>query len=357
MMLLSRPIQVSRRALVLAPPLLAALSLLGVGCHEGSSEVTVETENSVAASGGPASTGVLARLPQQEQALIMHHGVRVFESHAWVGDVPNITKFRESVDVDGLGNYTIQALDGIEGIQPSWALFQLIQSMRQGQVAKHRDFAVRDQALFLQNWKLADPGYQDVVAGRTCQLYAIDRQAAGAPKYTIAVDMDTGLVLRYVEVDSRGRTLSRLEYESVDYAPDFTGVPWHDEAPRVQIDLEQSFLDQVGFDPLVPQLLPRGYQLQGAEVVEEGGVKWLSMEHCDGVNSLFFLQQFPKFLARTVGSTGPGGATPMDGSDRMMVFRIGSAAGLQGNISERGVIAVGKVSEVELLDMIESALH
>ncbi|MEW6073432.1 MAG: hypothetical protein AB1726_12690 [Planctomycetota bacterium] len=334
-------------------------SLLAGACGEGSATVEFRSENAVATSGpGLAAPSVVPRVTQHAQLAIRHYGRRVVESCDWSGDTPHTTRFREDITSDGEGRYAIEPIEEIEGAIPDWPLFRLMQLARQGMVHRYRDAAVRDTMLFAANWQLTDLGLQSMIAGRRCDLYAMSRTVGTARSYTLSIDQETGLILRYAEKDSLGRLLSRVEYESVDYDPDLGGVVWYEEDEREQLDLQGDLAAQLGFVPLLPDLVPLGYALRQAQQVEVGDERWLNLVYSDGVDTLFFVQSFPPLAPRQgAGAGGPGDLHAAGASDRVAILPIGSARAAQGRVSGRGIIAVGKVAEAELLDLIESALN
>ena len=342
-------------ARVLAPALLGAL--LAVSCTDGSSTVTAETENTTSSGGNASQASLIDLLPFVNQSRIAHSGLRQVLTKDWNADPPHTIRFREEVHSNGEGGYSILATVALEGIMPSWTIFQLLQSNRQGLLFRYRDFAIRDGRLFRQNWQLTSLGVPGTVAGRSCQRYLVEFLAGAGHSYTVSVDVQTGLILHYEEKDHLDRLLSSVTYETVDYAPDFSGVAWYDEESREQLSLTEDLQPQLGFDPLEPQLLPVGYERHEAEIAEVNGDEWLKLTYQDGVNSLFFLQRFP-FLERRDGSASSGGTRKLvDAGDTVSVYHIGAATVLHGIVEGREIIAVGKVPEVELLDLLQSALH
>jgi len=335
---------------------LLALAFLGAGCQEGSSEVDVQTQNVTAGAGGGIPANLDLRLPWSMQNSILHSGVRVYESTDWATDVPHTTVFREEIYNNGRGRFAVVPQAEISGTRPNWGVFRLIQEIRQGQIIRYRDLASRDSALFSANWRVIVLPTQDTIAGRLCDRYRIERLTGRFFAYTVSIDTVKGLVLRYLEEDFLGRTVSRLEYESVNYSPDFSAVVWYNESVRSGINVSVGLEGQLGFSPLEPSLLPAGYGLRQAEVAELEGDEWLKMEYTDGINTLFFLQRFPDGMRGVGGGSARGGMGLVRSEDEIMSMPIGAARALCGTIGTQRLIAVGKVPEVELLDMIQSAL-
>ncbi len=334
------------------------LALLGALLVVSCSDEPVEGGNgkSLSLGGNAGQASLLALLPFIEQTRIAHSGTREVLSKDWSVVPPHTIRFREEVHSSGQGDYSILATVALEGVAPSWTIFQLLQENRQGLLFRYRDFAIRNGQLFRQNWQVTSLGVPGNVAGRTCQRYSVESIGGGGHSYTISVDEQTGLILHYEEKDHLDRLISSLTYEAVDYAPDFTGVAWYEEDDRKKLDLGGDLQPQIGFDPLEPQLLPVGYERSEAEIAEVSGDKWLKLTYQDGVNTLFFLQRFP-LRERRDGSGSRGGLRGVTGTeDTVSVYLLGAATVLHGTVERREIIAVGKVPETTLLDFLQSAL-
>ena len=191
------------------------------------------------------------------------------------------------------------------------------------------------------------------VAGRSCARYRVEPRSQVGGAYEVAVDVATGLMLRYEAFDDQDRTLVSVEYEIFDPTPDlssFIPVP----APRELWELDPTWALPVQINQQVntPRVLPEGYALRRAVTLRDGtNQHWLRLTYTDGVESLFFLARIENPF-REAGPITPG---TVDVSD-VTVFQMGTALAAQGTFNGKEFIAVGKVSEAELLDMIESAL-
>ena len=86
--------------------------------------------------------------------------------------------------------------------------------------------------------------------------------------------------------------------------------------------------------------------------MDAAGKLWLKLTYVDGVNPLFFLQSMgqrrPQIFVPGVGE--------QDIPGRVLAFRRGGLAALQGDAQGVDFIALGKVSDDEILDLVESAL-
>lgn len=332
--------------------LLAALVEGFSGCGPGSSPDGTGTGSSqaqTAASGIPdgiARAGLLLE--------VAHEGVRRVEVYDRTVAPPRFLAYREKIVTDGKGRFSLEPLEAITPVAPDWNSFQLLQRVREDYVFRYRDFAIRDAELFRANYVLRDLGVSSEIAGRAASSYRVERKQ-GAGTYEIAVDDQTGLVLRYRQLDGEGRELSSMVYETYDAAPDLTRFrPYTAVAPPYELDETWDLAVQIRQEVHTPRLLPEGYALRRAVTLQDGvGQNWLRLTYTDGVESLFYLSQISNPF-RAAGAPTPLGPDTLAPSE-VMVFRMGAALAAQGAFQGREFVAVGKVPEPELLDMIESA--
>ena len=309
----------------------------------------------------PAS---LAKLAKPEIVLANPHiGHRRFEVHRPDG---SFLKYREEVAVDGQGAFSVEPLEPLSAVRPSWDTFSMLQGRRAGFVFLYRDFAIRDEGLFQENWTLEELGLNQKVAGRLCSKFRVQRQDDKGSTYEVLIDAQ-GLVLAYRELDGDGNLISRLVYETFDTTATqqaFDAIAWHTPTREQELlDWTQPLEPQIpGVDDtriLQPRLLPAGYRLREAAILTDSQDRcWLKLTYLDGVEPLFFMVDLP--ASGTQGHAGPGGSLPdpvgPSTADRVIVAEIGRATAVQGRLRGRDVMAVGKVSEDELLDLLESSL-
>lgn len=259
--------------------------------------------------------------------------------------------FRESIATDGAGHYSIQPLGPVEGSIPNWDVFELTQHAREGFLFRYRDFSVRGTGLFARNWSRT-PLAETEVAGRLCQRYRLERTTGPRVAYELSVDEETGLVLGSLEFDAQGRPVASMLYETFQPDPDLGAIAWH-----VSANDERPFDPQedLGVRVLEPRLLPEGFgALEVGTVVDGLGSRWIKRTYSDGIEPLFFLQG--------VSGAGPNelhtsGLAPVSASpSAVVVLRLGAVTVIQGELDGFDLIVVGKASEAELLDLIESAL-
>jgi hypothetical protein len=235
-----------------------------------------------------------------------------------------------------------------------WASFELVQRAREGFLFRYRDFLVRDRQLFVENWRTIVLDQTVTVAGRLCQRYRVERTTGEACTFELSVDAENGLVLAFQELDERGEEVAAMVYESVLLDPDLRSVIWHVPANEERrLDPLVDLTEQIGTQALEPRLLPEGCARLEAATVEGGTAadgaaeRWLKLTYTDGVEPVFFFQRLDSGLE---GSSAPASAS------RVTVFQVGSAVAIQGRVDGFDLIVIGKASEAELLDLIESAL-
>ncbi len=334
----------------LAATLCLALALTGSSCERESRPA------SGAASELQKSEALVGQVfPGADLLLhVAHRGLRRVSYRAPGGWIT----FRERITTDGQGRFSIEPVEALTGTIMDWGSFELLQRAREGLVFRYRDFALRDAGLFERNWRWTGLG-PDTVAGRPCERYRVERTAGAPALHEVWIDQVSGILLASRQFDAQGVEFSSMEYESLDLAPDLSGVAWHEPANQErELDWTRGIGDQVDDALLQPRLLPEGYALRAASTVEDGSRRWLKLTFVDGVETLFFLQALssgPEARTGTdAGMDWTAGEAPAAG--QVVVFAVGATTAAQATIGEHRLIAIGKVAEAELLDMIESAL-
>lgn len=297
----------------------------------------------------------LAFLHSDPRLTVAHAGVRRLE---YASDEGPALYFHERIATDGSGRFSIQPV-GPEGSSvPDWYAFELTQHAREGFHFRYRDFVVRDANQFGTNWSVT--AQQDSeVAGRACRDFRVERSIGDPISFRLSIDYETGLVLASREFDAEENTVASMVYESFELAPDPSTIAWHlpsnQESPLSTLEgLETEF----GGRPLEPRLLPEGYASLETAVVSDGdGGRWLKRTYTNGVEPLFFLEAFRRPRSgRPLDQRGqPSGSMP-ESTSGVVVFELGSSIVVQGELDGHELMAIGRASETELLDFIESAL-
>jgi hypothetical protein len=264
-------------------------------------------------------------------------------------------EYREQIATDGEGRFALEPLESPHASQEERDEFGLRQRARQGFLFRYRDFHVRDARLFEENWSTLDLGRSESVAGRECEVFRVERHGDAGRAFELAIDRETSLILASREFVG-GQLVADMAYESVDLQPDLSGVAWHrpGNEERVLLDVE-AVEREFGLRALRPRLLPDRYAtLEVATVSERNGTTWLKWTYSDGVEPLFFMQALDVSDSQVSAATGVSGERVEPSS--VVVFRLGAATAVQGRVEGHRLMAIGQVREVELLDLIESAL-
>jgi len=286
-----------------------------------------------------------------------YQGTRRVEARYVAGGVETELAYRETVSADGTGNFAVETVDVLSFLSDP-TTFLVTQDLREGFFYRYRDFAVRDLGAFYLAHVAIDLGTDVQIAGRTCQEILVQSEFPGQPSFQVALDVETGLVLRSIETDGYGVEVQRMEFETFDPAPDLSGVAWFQPAiPEIALDLSGDLDAQVGFQVLSPSLLPDGYQpWKAATITEPGGREWVKQTYTDGVEPLFF---FHSDAVQPVVPAGPSGSTAGTSAplgDNLYVYAIGPVTVIEGHLRGHEVIALGKTDSDSMLDLLESAI-
>jgi hypothetical protein len=283
--------------------------------------------------------------------IVAHSGIRHFE-------FPEVASpsgdYRERITTDGRGGYALEPIDSGAFDPSEWEFFELQQRAHEGFLFRYRDFQVRDAELFARNWETTPLDPATFVIGRRCSRYRLERLVGESSFWEVSVDDETGLVLASQEFGVDGRLLAAMSYESVELQPALGGVVWHVERnEEVALDVNAPVV-QDGSTLLSPRVLPSGYALFEVATVGNGqGARWLKRTYSDGLAPLFFMQALTRIgtgpSAQTMAGAGPEASS-------IAVFELGSVRVAQGRVNGFDLIAIGRVVEAELLDLIDSAL-
>lgn len=274
-------------------------------------------------------------------------GTRRVEVRDTLAVPPRHLVYLEEVVTDGRGSYSIEPLEALTQVAPDWETFRIVQGARQRFIFDYRDFRVRDPDLFEKNYRIVALDERVTIAGREAALYRIEPRVPDRATYVVAADLETDIVLRFVELDPSGALRASVEYVTLVVSHGRALAPLSPSGEEA-LDLEEDLREQLAEGFLLPKLPPRGYALRAASTVaEEDGTRWLKLTYLDGIEPLFFLCKLKAPVGLQEG--GPYAST-------LQVFRLGAALVAQGTVESYDVIALGKVTEDELLSLIESAL-
>lgn len=292
----------------------------------------------------------LAVLPRLREARdVAHAGTRRVELYERSGDDARYLAYRERVASDGAGAFALEPVEPLTDVAGGWSSFALVQRQRAKFLVRYRDFAVRDEALFLRNYRLYDRGPAAPVAGRACEHLSV-RRADGSHGYELALDEETGLLLDAIELDGEGRVLSRVTYESLELRPDLSSVVFHRSTiEEVDHALDLALRESFQAPLLEPRLLPQGYELrQASTLLDDQDQRWAKLVYTDGVETLFFAQALRDERAAAL--------PPLPEGDELLVLQQGAVTMASGNIRGERLVLAGKVGSRALLDLVESSL-
>jgi hypothetical protein len=279
--------------------------------------------------------------------------VRRVEQYWKIDKFRQTTVYREQVSADGTGQYTIEPLELVEPVvTPSeLAVWLALQQSREGFLFRYRDLAVRDVPTFARNYSLLRLGTSAIVAGRDCEELVVQRRTNAKSLYTLAVDRETGLVLRCREETVEGALLGLMEFESIDFAPAFVPAPpWHNASnDEVALPAGPAGTQLLGFEPLLPDtdgdkfVLLETTKLTSLHPSGSGTITWAKAVLTDGLEVVVFLH---------------AGADPNPPADDVMRVSpsVGPWSHVEGTLHGERVMAIGRVSAPDLLDLMESAL-
>ncbi len=278
------------------------------------------------------------------------------------------TQYMERVSSDGTGRFNILPLYAESQVFPDEPTFLTLQGRREGFFYRYRDFRIRDLSLFRENYRHLGAGSRVEVAGRTAWEVTFLRNTPRGRTYVVAFDLVTGLVLRCKELDARGNLLSGLEYTSIDFDPELSGVaffvPGNDEQ-RFEFDGGEGE-EVLGFTPRLPESIPAGFVLHETASVTDGmGLRWFKAGYTDGAEMLFFLYrertegryELPLTVSPQSSSTQAASTESSAGPERrdeVVLFRAGTVHAAQGTVRGHDMIVIGEVPEHDLLQMIHT---
>ncbi|MBM3989753.1 MAG: hypothetical protein FJ298_01970 [Planctomycetes bacterium] len=331
----------------------AGLAFGLAGCGDVSSvSAPPTTPPPVLHSGLPSET--LVQRMRVAPTAVAYSGVRRIEQSWQVGVTVYSTSYREEVASDGQGRVALQALELIAPTLPprSEELWHMLQESRDGFLFRYRDFRIHDVVQMAVNYSPIATGVRTEVAGRDCDELVFALRHGAAFTYNLAVDRETGLVMRCEQFATDGRVMGKVEFESFElnpqFAPDFS---W-DESSNQEQPLPESRTSRfaaVGFRPRQPEGDGGRFQLLESTIVRSpqpdgaGEITWVKSTLTDGIEVVFVLH---------------GGSDPSLVSEDVM--RVAPSVGpwnhVEGTLDGERFMALGRASADELLDLIASTL-
>ena len=333
----------------LASLLFGALSSLCVACDAGagasSATESAAQLQSAQPTTSPSFLSAMVRAPER----VAHSGLRRVEYHLTVDDLPTSLVYDERITADGEGHYAIEPVSVAAPAMtvPQREIFEELQHTRQGFFFKYRDLRVRDVDLFVANYTVRVLPEPAVVAGVECvEIEAIPR-VGPRRSYTLAVEAQSGLVLRALERDASGAIVAATTYLEFSRTPTLDGVEFFAEryagTPLAQAELPADFA------PARPQILPEGYREVSSEVVELEAQTYVRRVYGDGLENLFFLERHDPRVPLDASAPEPATLT-------VRIAELGSFQVAEVVRGRGSFFVVGKVSEADVLGILRSAL-
>jgi negative regulator of sigma E activity len=289
-------------------------------------------------------------------------GTRVFERTSQLDSRLPDYEFRELVGSDGQGRFLVDLTDVISPVlaPDREELVKFLQNNTQGLVFRFRDFAIRRLDLFLRNYAVIDLGRSPTVADRPCQEFEFVRLGADEPRFRVAVDDETAILLRVIETDAAGHEVGRVAFETFD--TDLDALPpdlrWHQSRIGEEAVTPERAAEKFGQEVRLPRWVPQGYQLAALDVVElfdnpkQASQRWLRATYDDGALPLFVLQGPPR------DAFGGAAGTPQQLSlqaDRVTHWERAPWILLEGSIEGRDLMLVGRLGLSEAHHVLDSA--
>jgi hypothetical protein len=317
----------------------------------------------------PASTPASAGDVPTEQLLprisrapehVAYHGTRRVKMRYRVVGIQQDLEYVERVFADGEGRFGIDVVDVVSpAMTPDRKeFFELLQDNRQGFFYRYRDFRIHDLNLFREGYEVRVTG-RTTVCERECVELVVHRRERPNRSYRIAVDPRTGLVLRSEEFAGERLVSSVCFEEFAEGLPAAETGYYSGLFERSGVDPSRPGRPQVGFPILRPTLVPEGYRLETADSLEDRGRTWVRLVYGDGVEQVFFLHSpEPRPSRPSEVERDPLATVSAERrADRVTVAHVGPWTVLDGSVNGQGIVAMGKVSEEELLQMVQSAVE
>ena len=312
----------------------------------GNSEASASVSTGAGDSNGPSqSLNGLVYMLQQAPETIPYEGIRRVDRYS---EVPAVS-YRELVAGDGAGGYQ---LDVQEVISANLDVDTFREEMAQTKGFQYRygGFRIRDGHLFQKNYKISILSRSEFVAGIECMRLHVESQdptlvnrlSIDSPNhFLVDFDPETGLVLRWQEIDAFGATVTQVAFESLSYGE--PSVAMHEPAfTETPLSIEQDLSAQAGFHVLRPTLLPKHFELQSASLVTADSDVWVRQVFSDGLESMLLMHKAKTpskdATASTIGALSTG--------DRTVVM---------GVVNNYEVIAEGKFDLDNIQDFLSSA--
>lgn len=290
---------------------------------------------------------------------VAFRGEREVTLRTRVFDIVTEVSYEEEVASDGNGAFTIVPLNIVTPVL-TWGQqgeFILRQESREGFFYRYRDFRVRDSVSFWMNYELLDLQLQQSIAGRVCETLRIQRKDGTGNIFDVVIDPATSLVMKEVCTRQNGELVSSMVFQSFQLDADLSDLQLNDGQSK-WISVELPGLESAMYhELLLPSAPPSGYELQDMAYRQAPGIsgfRWAQLTYGDGVEQAFFLFEDSELGE---GSKGPTNGSSNPNPDLIRSYAFGAWSMIEGHVRGRYVLSVGRVSEAQLLLMLQSAIE
>lgn len=323
---------------------LLALGLTACGAAtQGTTETSFDPGSGVTADGTSAIAADLAFAPWQ----VEYHGTRRLD---FFTESPAVS-YREKVAADGHGQFGIEVTEVLTTHYDP-AGFIAKQGQNVGFNYRYRGFRVLDPFLFEANYTVQTLSQDTVVAGVDCTRLLVQKNVEpgqSAPNhYLVDMDLDSGLVLGWEELDSTGRSIARMQFETFGLGAGTNPIPMSAGSVS-EHEIAVTDLDgpEMAFKVLRPRLLPDAYRLSKAYQVVDGSQNlWMRQVFTDGQDALIFMHK--KQIRQVAG---------FESKSTLGVYEEGQWTMLMGDINGYSMMAVGKVGSSVIEEFVSSCFQ
>lgn len=165
-----------------------------------------------------------------------------------------------------------------------------------------RGFNIQDAQLFLDNYNYIVWDEGAALLGRIALQVRVLSKFTDRPSYTVWLDRETGLVLKYIEDTLTRNPLSVMEVTSLELDPDMSGIAVPRQgANRNAEEIElQSAAQEISFTVYDHRYLPQGFFLQSSTLErlnqsEGDHIDFVNLVYTDGLQTIKVLQFKPLF--------------------------------------------------------------
>lgn len=319
------------------------------GSPRGGAGAQSGAQNSSTSGGGSAGRSGADLLTKLSDSNVpSHEGERLVRLS--VGpESPIVLIYREHVSVAEDGTF---AVDPVEVLQPQMApatedLFLVLQKSRESFFHRYRGFHILDLDLFTEQYTIAQSFNSAIISGKECVELEVEPNAEGGHSYHLWIEPVSGICLRTQEFDAEDHLVTEIEYEYIDFSPNFvnelSGGPTGWSAPE-----QGSSASQV----LTPLWVPESYVLQGTESsIDTQGGEWTRLRYTDGVETMMVLQGHEQATAQAPTRGPAKGALTT-----VFVHTIGSWTSVEGFAAGHHFIVMGKRPEADLVATLASLI-